>query len=173
VRIVHVSEESDITVFHPRLPDRLDLDPEKGLVWAINDTCLPNFLTPRNCPRVCYHIGADTTEQDKRAYIASTSCSHVIVIESKWFETMKNTNLYLYEFDSNGFILQDQNAGYYTSETTQIPIAKIEVENLFEELFKRNVEVRIVDNLWDIHDEIQKTSFNWSMCRMRFAQPRK
>ncbi|MDM5247211.1 MULTISPECIES: DUF6886 family protein [unclassified Lysinibacillus] len=173
MRIVHVSEESDITVFYPRLPDRLDLDPEKGLVWAINETCLPNFLIPRNCPRVCYHIGADTTEQDKRAYIASTSCSHVIVIESKWFETMKNTNLYLYEFDSNGFTLQDQNAGYYTSETTQIPIAKIEVENLFEELFKRNVEVRIVDNLWDIHDEIQKTSFNWSMCRMRFAQPRK
>ncbi|MGE7948564.1 DUF6886 family protein [Lysinibacillus sp. NPDC093688] len=42
MRIFHVSEESDITVFHPRLPDRLDLDPEKGLVWAINDTCLPN-----------------------------------------------------------------------------------------------------------------------------------
>ncbi|WP_369075716.1 DUF6886 family protein [Lysinibacillus sphaericus] len=134
---------------------------------------MPNFLTPRNCPRVCYHIGATTTEQDKRVFIASTQCSHVIVIESKWFETMKNTKLYLYEFEIQGFTLQDQNAGYYTSETTQYPIAKFEVENLFEELFKRNVEVRIVDNLWDIHDEIQKTSFNWSMCRMRFAQPRK
>ena len=173
MRIFHVSEENDITVFHPRLPDRLDLDPEKGLVWAINDTCLPNFLTPRNCPRVCYHIGATTTEQDKRAFIASTQCSHVIVIESKWFETMKNTKLYLYEFDRNGFTLQDQNAGYYVSETTQFPFAKFEVENLFEELFKRNVELRVVDNLWDIYDEIQKTSFNWSMCRMRFAQPRK
>ncbi|MGA3600600.1 DUF6886 family protein [Lysinibacillus agricola] len=173
MRIFHVSEENDITVFHPRLPDRLDLDPEKGLVWAINEKCLPNFLTPRNCPRVCYHIGATTTEQDKRAFIASTSCSHVIVIESKWFETMKNTKLYLYEFDSNGFTLQDQNAGYYVSETVQFPIAIIEVDNLFEELFKRNVELRVVDNLWDIHDEIQKTTFNWSMCRMRFAQPRK
>ncbi|MGE7952341.1 DUF6886 family protein [Lysinibacillus xylanilyticus] len=173
MRIFHVSEENDITVFHPRLPDRSDLDPKKGLVWAINDTCLPNFLTPRNCPRVCYHIGATTTEHDKRAFIASTSCSRVIVIESKWFETMKNTKLYLYEFDRNGFTLQDQNAGYYISEITQFPIAKIKVENLFEELFKRNVELRVVDNLWDIHDEIQKTSFNWSMCRMRFAQPRK
>ena len=173
MRIFHVSEENDITVFHPRLPDRPDLDPKIGLVWAINDTCLPNFLTPRNCPRVCYHIGATTTEQDKRVFIASTQCSHVIVIESKWFETMKNTKLYLYEFDIQGFTLQDQNAGYYVSETTQFPIAKFEVENLFEELFKRNVELRVVDNLWDIHDEIQKTSFNWSMCRMRFAQPRK
>jgi len=173
MRIFHVSEESDIAVFHPRIPERPDLDATQGLVWAINEKCLPNFLTPRNCPRVCYHIGVNTTDQDKRVYIASTSCSHVIVIESKWFETMKNTNLYLYEFDSYGFTLQDQNAGYYTSETTQIPIAKIEVENLFEELFKRNVEVRIVDNLWDIHDEIQNTSFNWSMCRMQFAQLRK
>ncbi|MEQ6354904.1 DUF6886 family protein [Lysinibacillus sp. M3] len=173
MRIFHVSEENDITVFHPRLPDRLDLDPEKGLVWAINDTCLPNFLTPRNCPRVCYHIGADTTEQDKRAYIASASCSHVVVIESKWFETMKNTKLYLYEFDSNGFTLQDKNAGYYTSETTQYPIAKFELENLFDEMFKCNVELRIVDSLWNIYDEIQKTTLNWSMCRMRFALPRK
>ncbi|MGE7112121.1 DUF6886 family protein [Lysinibacillus sp. NPDC047702] len=173
MRIFHVSEESDILVFHPRLPERADLDATKGLVWAINDKCLPNFLTPRNCPRVCYHIGAETTEQDIQTYFTSASASHVIVIESKWFETMKNTTLYLYEFDIHGFTLQDQVAGYYTSETTQLPIAKFEVENLFEELFKLHVEVRVVDSLWDIYDNIQKTTLNWSMCRMRFAQPRK
>jgi len=43
------------------------------------------------------------------------------------------------------------------------------MENLFEELFKRHVEVRVVDSLWDIYDDIQKTTLNWSMCRMGFA----
>ncbi|WP_460011502.1 DUF6886 family protein [Lysinibacillus sp. CTST325] len=62
---------------------------------------------------------------------------------------------------------------YYTSEAIQYPIAKFEVANLFEEMVKRNVELRLVDSLWNIHDEIQKTTLNWSMCRMRFAQQRK
>lgn len=172
MRIFHVSEENNIQVFHPRLPNREDLDPTKGLVWAIEDRCLPNFLTPRNCPRVCYHVGPNTSEVDKQTYLSSKSCSHVVVIENKWFKTMKNTKLYLYEFDTKQFTLQDENAGYYVSETAQIPIAKWEVVDIFQEQFTRNVELRLVNNLWDIWDEIQDTTFHWSMCRMQFAQPR-
>lgn len=43
MRLFHVSEESDIQVFQPRLPTRTDLDLTKGLVWAIDEKCLPNF----------------------------------------------------------------------------------------------------------------------------------
>ena len=39
MRLFHVSEESDIKVFEPRIPTREDLDQNKGLVWAINETC--------------------------------------------------------------------------------------------------------------------------------------
>lgn len=95
-----------------------------------------------------------------------------MVIENKWFEVLKNTRLYLYEFDSNGFTLLDDNAGYYTSELIQMPINVSEVNDIAKALLERSVELRIVDRLWDIHDEIQYTSLNWSMCRMRFAQPR-
>ncbi|GLC87180.1 DUF6886 family protein [Lysinibacillus piscis] len=172
MRLFHVSEEQTIQQFQPRLPTREDLDATKGLVWAINERCLPNYLVPRDCPRIGYHVGAQTTEQDRQLYITSSSCSHVLVVENKWFEALKNTTLYVYEFDTKEFTLQDENAGYYTSEVTQIPIAKFEVPNLFTALFKRNVEIRVVDNLWDMHDCIQQTSFNWSICRMRFAQPR-
>ncbi|WP_408632547.1 DUF6886 family protein [Mobilitalea sibirica] len=35
---------------------RLDIDNSKGLVWAITEQCLPNFLTPRDCPRVSHII---------------------------------------------------------------------------------------------------------------------
>ena len=37
------------------------------------------------------------------------------------------------------------------------------VDDLFNELINRNVEVRIIDNLWDLCEKIIKTSFNWSM----------
>ncbi|TKD69363.1 DUF6886 family protein [Pseudalkalibacillus hwajinpoensis] len=172
MRLYHVSEEDHIELFKPRSPTRMDLDQTKKFVWAINDKCLPNFLTPRNCPRVCYHVGPNTSESDKQTYLSAKSSSHMIVIENKWFETMKNTNLTLYEFDTRQFTLQDDNAGYYISETTQIPIAKFEVIDLFQALSSRNVELRVVNNLWDISDEIQQTSFKWSMCRMGFAQGR-
>ncbi|TQR15655.1 DUF6886 family protein [Psychrobacillus soli] len=171
MRLFHVSEESDIKLFEPRIPTRTDLDSTKGLVWAINEKCLPNFLTPRNCPRVCYHVGEHTSEADKLSYFSSKSCPHVVVIEHKWFEVMQNITLYLYEFDANEFTLLDENAGYFICEKKQIPINKFKVPDLFAEQFRRNVEIRLVENLWDIYFEIQETTLNWSMCRMRFAQP--
>ena len=172
MKLYHVSEENNIEIFIPRIPTRNDLDKSVGLVWAINKKCLPNFLTPRDCPRVTYHIGKNTSKDDIDIYISSKGISHVVVIENSWFETMKNTKLYLYEFNSDEFELQDEIAGYYVSKKPQIPILVYELDDLFYELFKRNVELRIVDNLWDICDEIKKTTFNWSMCRMGFAKER-
>jgi len=170
MRLFHVSEEADISVFNPRIPTRKDIDQNKGLVWAINEECLPNFLTPRNCPRVTYHCTKNTTEIDKKMYLSSETTNHVIAIEHEWFERMKNTTLYLYEFDTTDFTLQDKSAGYYVSEKTQIPIARIVIQDLFKELLNRKVEVRIIDNLWDLCEKIKNTSFNWSMCRMGNAK---
>ncbi|MEG1257315.1 DUF6886 family protein [Clostridium sp.] len=172
MRLFHVSEEKDIEIFHPRQPSRTDLNRNVGLVWAINEACLTNFLTPRDCPRVTYHVGKNTQLCDIQKYISSKDCSHVIAIENKWFNVMKNTTLYLYEFDVSDFYLQDEVAGYYVSEKTQLPINKIEISDLFSEIFLRNVEVRMLGNLWDLCDEIKMTTFHWSMCRMGNALSR-
>lgn len=43
MRLFHVSEKDNIKIFNPRIPDRNDLDKSIGLVWAINEQCLPNF----------------------------------------------------------------------------------------------------------------------------------
>lgn len=68
MRLFHVSEEANIEVFYPRTLKRNDLDKNIGLVWAIDEERLPNFLTPRDCPRVAYHIGKNTSEVDKRRF---------------------------------------------------------------------------------------------------------
>lgn len=173
MRLFHISEESDIEVFNPRLPGRTDMDQSVGVVWAINERCLPNFLTPRDCPRVTYHIGKHTTEHDREKYLPSKDCRHVVVIERDWIERMKHTKLYLYEFASESFELQDEIAGYYVSRSPQIPIAKYEIEDLLEALATQQVVVQVVDNLWEICEAIKQTSFNWSMCRMGFAQKKR
>lgn len=172
MRLFHVSEESDIEFFEPRIPEREDLDRTTGLVWAIDEERLPNFLTPRNCPRVAYYVGENTSNEDKQDFFSSFTISHAVVIEGKWFEVMKNTTLYLYELDVDGFELQDEIAGYYIAKTKQIPKAKYEVNDLFSELIKRNIEIRLVDNLWDLCDKVKNSTLNWSLCRMRYASPR-
>lgn len=172
MRLFHVSEEANIEVFYPRTPNRNDLDKTVGLVWAIDEERLPNFLTPRDCPRVTYHIGNNTNEVDKKRFFTSSSIKHTIIIESNWFERMKNTTLYLYEFDISNFDLQDEIAGYYTSKTPQVPITKYQVSDLFSELIKRNVEIRVIDDLWEIADKIKSSTLNWSLCRMNNAKPK-
>lgn len=37
MRLFHVSEESNIQAFEPRIPTRDDLDKTVGLVWAIDE----------------------------------------------------------------------------------------------------------------------------------------
>lgn len=172
MRLFHISEESNISVFHPRLPTRTDLDNGIGLVWAVNERCLPNFLMPRDCPRVTYHVSPDTTPEDRARYLSSPTCPHVVAIESRWFPVFQTSCLYRYEFDPAGFALQDQNAGYYVSTLSQLPLACVRIEDVPGELLRRHVELRVVDNLWELHDAIRHTSFFWSMCRMKNALPR-
>ena len=172
MRLFHVSKEANIEIFNPRIPNRNDLDKTVGLVWAIDEERLPNFLTPRDCPRVTYHVGKNTSEVDKKRFFTSSSIKHTVIVESHWFERMKNTTLYLYEFDISNFELQDEIAGYYISKSPQVPIAKYQVSDLFSELITRNVELRVVDNLWDIADTIKHSTLNWSLCRMKNAKPK-
>ncbi|MBQ3229646.1 MAG: hypothetical protein IJB49_01370 [Clostridia bacterium] len=170
MKLFHVSEEPDIKFFEPRLPSRSDLDQTVGLVWAIDEKRLPNFLTPRDCPRVTFHIGNQTTDEDKRKFFTSSNYSHVVIVERAWIDRMKNTTLYLYEFAPDDFVLQDSVAGYYVSTKVQYPKAKHIVTDLFAELIKRNVEIRITDNLWDIAEAVKASTLNWSLCRMANAK---
>jgi len=169
MKLFHVSEESNITKFIPRIPIRDDMDKSKGLVWAINEHCLPNFLTPRDCPRVTYHAHEKTTSDDIAKFFSSSS-RHCVAIEYGWHTKMLSTTLYIYEFEGANFYLQDECAGFYVSEKIEYPINVQKYENLYDALFHRNVEVRLLNNLWQLGCAVQASSLNWSLCRMRNAQ---
>jgi len=169
MRLFHVSEESSIDVFIPRTPEREDLDRSKGLVWALNERCLPNYLLPRDCPRVTYHTSEKTTQDDIIKFFSSSS-RHCVAIENGWYERMRKTSLYLYEFDASYFYLHDEVAGYYVSERTEIPNSVAKLDDLFGELFKRNIEIRILNDLWTLGNAVQQSTLNWSLCRMANAK---
>jgi len=170
MRLFHVSEEPNIKRFMPRIPTRADLDKSTGLVWAITEHCLPNFLTPRECPRVTYHANSQTNKEDIVKFFASAN-HHCVAIEHAWFEQMRNTTLYLYEFDTKNFYLQDECAGYYVSQQTETPIGQTRIDDLFGALFARGVEVRLIDSLWALADAVKRTTLRWSICDMTKAQP--
>ena len=172
MRLFHVSEEPDIIEFVPRLRSKYSTcDMEKGLVWALNERCLPNFLTPRDCPRVTFHARKNTTNDDMLKFFSSPA-RHCVAIENAWYERMTKTNLYIYEFDTKNFYVHgDDAAGYFVSEQTETPISVIKCDDLFGELFKRNVEVRILNNLWQLGEAVKESTLNWSLCRMINAQP--
>ena len=171
MRLFHVSEEPDIARFVPRIPLRKDLDKSKGLVWAIDERRLPNFFTPRECPRVTYHAGEQTTGEDIARFFSS-SCRHCVAIEHAWVERMRSTALYIYQFDPANFYLQDACAGYYVSERIEAPIGKARIDDLFGALFKLGIEVRLVNNLWQLADAVVKSTLAFSICDMTNAQPR-
>ena len=174
MRLFHVSEEPDIVEFVPRLRSKYrNEDMEKGLVWALNERCLPNFLTPRDCPRVTYHARENTTGDDILKFFSSSS-RHCVAVEHAWYERMAKARLFLYEFEPTNFYQQgpDDAAGYYVSEETEQYISVTKIDDLFGELFKRNIEVRILNNLWQLGEAVKESTLNWSLCRMINAQPK-
>ena len=171
MRLFHVSEDSNIEVFHPRLPRREELDPNVGLVWSLTEPALPNWLFPRDCPRVGYRKCDNVTHTDMEKFFAS-GAHHVVAIENDWHERQLNATLYVYEFDPMNFYY-DETAGFHVSQKSETPIDMVIYTNLYAELFKRGAEVRLVDNLWLLRDEVFSSSLTaWSFCKMANAKPR-
>jgi len=171
MRLFHVSEESGIDTFIPRIPERNDLSKSKGLVWAINEQCLFTFLTPRECPRVAYYASKTTSQEDIAKYF-STPFHRCIAVEYGWFERTAKTTLYLYEFNLSNFYSQDTVAGYYVSEQAETPVNVTKIDDLFAALFERSVEVRLINNLWALGDAVQESTLNWGLFDMWNALPR-
>jgi len=84
----------------------------------------------------------------------------------------RDCSLYLYELPVDGFELADRNAGYFISRTSVLPASCSKIENSIAELQRRNIEVRILPNLWDLRDQVVDSTLEYSIIRFRNAKPR-
>jgi hypothetical protein len=163
--LFHMSEEPDIARFEPRASEYAT-----GLVvWAIDERRLCNYLVPRECPRVTYYAGADTTATDVDRFLGSSPA--VVAIESGWLERVRSTWLYSYHMPPETFECLDACAGYFVSRVPVVP-SRIEVfQDPLGELLVRGVELRVIPNLWSLRDAVVASSLQFSLIRMRNAAP--
>src|SRR6266404_64756 len=105
--LFHVSESGDIRHFEPRPSPLID-----GLaIWAIDGTRLRNYLLPRECPRVTFYAGRETTAEDVERFLGSNTA--VVAIESGWVERVRRCRLYCYHLPPDTFQIVDDCAGYH------------------------------------------------------------
>ena len=168
-RVFHVSEEPGISVFEPRPSPSYFESINGDVVFAVSGQLLHNYLLPRDCPRVTWYAGEHTNITDKNKYLNSTT-PYVVTVESGWYQRIKSTVLYCYEFPINNFMLLDECAGYYISYQQGVPISVTVIDDIITELLKRNVELRFTPSLIQLAAEIKTTSLNFSLIRIRNAK---
>lgn len=170
--LFHVSEKPNITRFDPRpAPD--SSSGQTGLmVWAIDDAHLHNHLLPRDCPRVTFYARPDSHPDDVTRLMGHSTARAVVAIEHGWFGRLLAQRIYRYEFSGETFTLIDEGAGYHISREAVVPQAVTQLDDLPAELFRRNVELRVLPSLWPLRDAVVASSLQFSMIRMRNAQPR-
>jgi hypothetical protein len=163
--LFHVSEESGIERFEPRSSPNAT---EPG-VWAVDGDRLRNYLLPRECPRVTYYAGRETTEADVERFLGSSPA--VIAVESAWLERLRSCRLYCYHMPPETFRCIDECAGYFVSREAVVPTHIQVIEDPLAALLERGVELRFVPNLWPLRDAVVSSTLRYSLIRMRNALP--
>ena len=164
--LFHVSEESGIERFEPRWSEIA----KQQAVWAIDAERLRNYLLPRDCPRVTFYAGPQTADADVKRFLGEGKAA--VAIESGWFERLRSCRLFCYHLSADTFACIDECAGYYVSNVTVVPVHVEVLDDLIPQLLKRGVELRIVQNLWPLRDEVVNSTLQFSLIRMRNAQAR-
>jgi len=168
----HVSEESNIAVFEPRLPPSPDSGVQGEVVWAIDQEHLPNYLLPRDCPRVTFKTSERPTPDDRGALFGESAGHRVVAIESAWLERIRSCHLYVYQMPKSDFQLADCSAGYWIARVPVVPINATEVVDCLAEIEKCGAELRICDTLWPLYDVVVSSALDFSIIRMGNALPR-
>lgn len=164
--LFHVSEEPGIERFEPRPSEYA----EEPVVWAIDAERLRNYLVPRDCPRVTFYAGRETSVADVERFLGSSAA--VVAVESGWLERLRSCRLYCYHLPPETFECLDECAGYFVSRAPVVPAVVELFDDPIAELLKRGVELRFVPSLWSLHDAVAASSLQFSMIRMRNALPR-
>lgn len=166
-RLFHVSDDPHIATFVPRPSE---IFPNLGpVVWAVDEPHLPNYLLPRDCPRITFEATNGTSAADRERFGARES-GRVVIIETTWLPVVNSATLHLYELPTDPFELNDQSAGYWVSRAEVVPRSVSRISDLPTAIVKRGAELRIVKSLWELHDEVTHSTLNFSIIRMRNAE---
>jgi hypothetical protein len=170
-RLFHVSEDAGIARFEPRPPPSPDAGVEGDAVWAVAESHLVNFLTPRDCPRIAFRAGPGASDEDKARFLAGAD--RVVAFEEVWLERVRACTLYLYDMPPETFEEALPQAGYWISRAPVTPAGVVAQSDLMTALAKAGAEVRILKDFWPLADAVAASSLQFSILRKRNAKPRR
>lgn len=166
MNLFHLSDDPGIVRFEPRLSDYT----AAPVVWAIGADRVANYLTPRDCPRVCFRAGPQTTGVDAERFLGDDKA--VVAIETGWRERFSNGRLYRYVMPPEDFVIEDAGAGYWVAHAPVLPLGVEAVEDLAGAVAAEGVTLRLLPSLWELYDAVKASSLVFSMIRMRNAARR-
>jgi hypothetical protein len=168
--LYHFSEDPSITRFEPHIA-ATSIHPEP-VVWAIDADHADIYYFPRNCPRVTFYAGLETTNEDVERFLGFTSARRVSAIESAWLPAMRETSLHRYVFPADGFELITEGAGSWVSRRVVKPVRVEPVGDLIDALVNAGVELRVMPSLWALYEAVIASTLGFSIIRWRNASPR-
>ena len=170
--VFHMSDQPNIARFDPRIPPSTSSGVTDAVVWAVGDRLLHNYLLPRDCPRVTFYAAPHSTPADVERLLGQTTARHVVAIEAGWLPRVQREQLWCYILPADTFEPVDEGAGYYISREAVVPLAVREIDDLLGELVQHDVELRVMPSLWRLRDAVVDSTLQYSIIRMRNAQPR-
>ena len=163
----HASDDPAIEIFHPRRAPTSTIDGE--FVWAVDDEHVPAYWFPRDCPRATFWIGPSTSADD----IAwMNGAKRVHAIEWTWWERVRNAHVFLYLMAPETFRCHAPEAGYFISDTSVKPLARIELDDLVRRHAEAGIELRLMHDLWPLWDRVTSSTLQFSGIRLSNARPR-
>jgi hypothetical protein len=169
-RLFHVSEDAGIVLFEPRPPPSPDAGVQGDAVWAVAESHLVDYLAPRDCPRITFRAGPNTSEGDKARFLAGAE--RVVAFEEDWVERVRACTLYLYEMPPQTFEEALPEAGYWISREAVTPDRLMAQSDLMSALAQAGAEVRILKDFWPLADAVAASSLQFSILRKRNAKAR-
>jgi len=171
IRLFHVSETPGIAVFEPRPVPSLDAGVTGDAVWAIDEDHLPNYLLPRDCPRVTFCAGPRTTAEDRLRFVGDSTARRIIVVEEAWRDRIAATPLYVYEMPPEAFVLADASAGYYIARQRATPLTVRKFREPSAEIAARGCELRFVHEICTRSNAVKASTLDFSIIRIKNARP--
>jgi hypothetical protein len=167
VPLYHFSEEEHIRVFEPHIAvTSVEVEP---FVWAIDEWHSPMYYFPRQCPRACFWLGPQTTNEDRERWFGGIEARMIIAVESEWLDRIRTTRLYRYTFPEETFSLHDATAGHWVSRQKIKPLSVAPVGDLLEALICSKVELRVTPSLMELWQRVTASTLEFSGTRLRNA----
>lgn len=111
-------------------------------------------------------------ERDGFAQAWTTDALRVHAIESAWMARVHSATIYCYDLPAAGFEAWPDASGQWFAEHDVEPVDVLPLTDLLGLHAVAGIELRVVPSLWRVHDLAVSNRWEFSIVRMRNAQPR-